>query len=1431
MHTGIAEPLDVTAAYFSIVGCTDPNDIKSLRIFSQNGSPLDDNDLMFTVDKPTGVVTITTPSGTKVPDVKTIWVAYDLEFGAGVGDSFDLAFDSAVVDGIMRYASTPNPAGNTFVVHPASYTDYCDVVRGANGSYAIGIRRVKFETIDNKTATLVNGFLPNNTCVQFYTTPIPTVYRNVTYPITLTHGELNTQSAAIFIDYDNDGYFSASERIKLYTGLSEASETNDNITIACASTTGIHRMRIAADYGAYVPSACGSSTYGEVEDYLIYIAPEETPVVTVHNADTGYVDGLVVFTPELNLDGDLLVLWDYDNNSTIDDTAAIGKTYFGSTGSKTVAVTAILRGCYDTLTSQKAYGTINIITPSTVPNTNFIADKNIVIPNTTINFTDLTTLGPNSWTWKITPDSVDGNPAWTYLTSNVDQNPIITFNELGIYTVELTTVNAVGPSATSKTDYISVIKEETMCSDMSSRSSTGYLYDNGGPSANYTNPVSGDSYVCSYLIKPDCATSVTLDFLDFDVASNTIGGCNTLPSDGLRVYDGMDATGTPLHANFLDAMGDTLFPNGFTNGDGNASIGIPPSVTATTGKMYVEFFVNCGAVGKGFEAKWSSQIYTPQAPVASIGGEDTIYRNQTAYLRSTSTGDALEYNWDMDNDGWADLFTKDVSWQYTTAGTHTITLTIISCGQTDQTTFDLYVEQPTSVPLVDFTSNYTNVTLKDPVTFYEDAGPTVFAFHWEITPSTFSIVEGDFMSSPLQVQFHQLGFYTVKLVAENGFGKDSLIKVDYINVYEPCLPLVGNLNSDVGISEFSIQNSLMDTLIHQHSTIGVSGYTDYSTTQIATLQKGGKYTFFMNRMTNFNKVTRSIFIDFNQDGDFIDAGEEVAMQYNSSSLSWSGSISIPNTVQSGLAKMRIAANAGQLYNKGCGPNFSGEFEDYGLEIFEDMEVPVITLYGANPKFSNSCATYLEPGFTAWDVAAGDLTSQVIVTGSINPTVADTYDIKYNVCDPKGNCAIEVIRQVIVLPDTVKPKIEFGVTKNPDSIAVGNMYTDPGYTPTDNCSGVKFHSYVNNVDGSTVGWYSNVFYIEDNAGNKDTFYRDVYVYDDIDPTIQLLGADPIYVEVGTTFTDPGADPDDNYYKNLSYEVIGKVDMTKLGTYFLSYCVTDSSGNGPVCVDRTVIVEDTEAPDVTLLGDNPYELDVFENFKDPGVDVTDNYSAVDKGTIIVTKTGTVNSYKLGTYTITYKATDESGNTSTPINRTVEVIDQVAPSIELIGNTTVIVERWQEYVDAGITVNDNYDSKLDVTKVENEHGSYPGNTLEEGLFTFTWSACDLTGNCSEEIWRTVYVVPSTSSIDEVELAELITFYPNPADREITVNIDLPSYANITLNIFNTLGEQVMDVFEGYVRSGSQQLDVSNLSEGIYYLRITAGDTVVNKKFIVVR
>jgi len=1431
ISAGAGGPLNqfsITRLYFNAASSTNPSDIVAARLYDVDGNPL-------SFETPLGNPVIN-PSGTFYFDVyfnfqstKDFWLALDINPKATIGNIIDASCDSIVIDGITYTVKSSNPPGNVPVIHYANYLRYCDVTRLNAGGFLIGTKKVVFEEINNSTLTLAGGIGTTNTAVQVYPYPLPSVFKKVSYPILIQHGELNVQSAGIFIDWNNDGVFDVTESVKMWLNLPEGAITKDNITIPCYATPGVHRMRIASDYGTVTPLVCTSTQYGEVEDYFIYVEEETAPKVSVEYPDTTYLNGLTIFTPSSDVEGNIIYLWDYDSDGNTDDTASVGKYYFTSTGTKAVTVKAVLYACDDTLVSQPLVVTPFVITPTSKPIVNFVSNVNTITKSMPVDFIDLTTMGPTSWKWVITPDTVLGLSTHTFYPSNTDREPTVMFHREGNYTVKLVVTNMVGIDSMVKIDYITVVKEMLMCSDQSTNLRSGFIYDDGGLANNYSNPINptGDK-TCSFLIKPKCATSITLDFVDFDVANITTNACPTLPPDALKVYDGENNTGIPLHLDLKDMLGNPIYPNGFTNGANNLIMPPPASIISKTGSLFLEFYVNCRAVGAGFELKWSTTVLTPPDPVAIIDAPDTAYTDQPITFTSKSTGVQLDFEWDLTGNGIADNWDSIAYWTYTQTGTYKIRLIVNSCEKLDTVYHTLVILKPTKKPAIEFEADFVKVTTYDNVTLTDKSDKTVGQWRWEITPADYSIIDGALDKPIVKVKFDKLGYYNVKLVGTNSIGSDSLTKTSYIYVYKSCQPQVGVLSSDVGISQVVFLNSRGDTLIDQSSLVGISAYTDYSNTKRAVVSKKGTYTLSLYRNSNFNKITRSVFIDLNQNGDFDDAGEEIATDYNATTLSWTVKITIPSAIPSGLYKMRLATNAGQLHNKGCGPNYSGEFEDYGLIITDDIYKPVITLYGGNFVISNSCESFVDPGYYAFDVEAGDLTSKVIRTGYIDSTKAGIYELKYNVSDPAGNKADEVVREVEVLLDIIKPTINL-TGNNPEYVPVFGTYTEAGFTAADNCSGIKQTSSSGTVNTMWVGHYQIEYVAEDNAGNTVKVYRDVFVQDKKDPTISLIGTNPIYHEVNTVFTDPGANVADNYDNNISYTVKGTVNPYKIGTYFLTYCTTDSSGNGPVCVDRDVIVEDTKAPDITLNGDNPYILDVHKNFNDPGVDVTDNY--YDKTGILIFTTGSVNNYQLGNYTIEYKAIDGSGNQSATISRTVSVVDRVKPTIELIGPSIFTVEQWQTFDDPGIKVSDNYYPKSQLTITYNANGNYPGNTLELGLYTYTYSVCDPSGNCSGDITRTIYVVPSTSSLDESDVLSNINYYPNPAQKEVTIDMHLPFYMPVNIAIYNSLGQKVMNVAEGFMDQYFGTLNIESLSSGLYFIRFNVGEHQINNKLIIAR
>lgn len=153
-----------------------------------------------------------------------------------------------------------------------------------------------------------------------------------------------------------------------------------------------------------------------------------------------------------------------------------------------------------------------------------------------------------------------------------------------------------------------------------------------------------------------------------------------------------------------------------------------------------------------------------------------------------------------------------------------------------------------------------------------------------------------------------------------------------------------------------------------------------------------------------------------------------------------------------------------------------------------------------------------------------------------------------------------------------------------------------------------------------------------------------------PVITLLGDNPMEMEVGDTYEEPGATSEDNVDGDMTdqIEITGDVNTDEAGEYEITYTVTDEAGN-EATETRTVIVaepggngeddEDTVAPIITLNGDNPLQLTVGETYEEPGATAEDDVDGDVSDDIEITSE--VDTATAGDYEVTYTVTDEAGN----------------------------------------------------------------------------------------------------------------------------------------------------------------------------------------------
>ena len=79
----------------------------------------------------------------------------------------------------------------------------------------------------------------------------------------------------------------------------------------------------------------------------------------------------------------------------------------------------------------------------------------------------------------------------------------------------------------------------------------------------------------------------------------------------------------------------------------------------------------------------------------------------------------------------------------------------------------------------------------------------------------------------------------------------------------------------------------------------------------------------------------------------------------------------------------------------------------------------------------------------------------------------------------------------------------------------------------------------------------------------------------------------------------------------------------------------------------------------------------------------------------------------------------------------------------------------------------------------------------------------------------------------------YPNPFNPSTTISYQLPINGQVTLNVYNILGDEVATLVNEDKAAGQYKVefDASNLSSGIYFYKLQAGSFVETKKMILLK
>lgn len=309
------------------------------------------------------------------------------------------------------------------------------------------------------------------------------------------------------------------------------------------------------------------------------------------------------------------------------------------------------------------------------PIANFAMSDTIIAVGMTVDFTDLSLHGPNSWAWTIN----GGSPN----SSNL-QNISATFSAVGDYNIQLIASNSYGSDTINKV--VHVLNDISLClggvADTTSILS-GLLYDSGGLGGNYQNNEN-----CSLLIAPgNCTDSIRLSFLSFHTQYSL---------DYLSIYDGSSAS-APL---LLSASSSTL----------------PPSVSATSGSMFIKWHSSASSTYAGFSAYWQTYQHTPVAPMVNFSMNPlNPPLLDTVFFQDLSANNAVSWLWDF-GDGTTST-QQHPNHQYTLSGTFSVSLIASACGGVSDTLIQNIVVQAS--PNIAFSPNTFTINLgcNDTVSF------------------------------------------------------------------------------------------------------------------------------------------------------------------------------------------------------------------------------------------------------------------------------------------------------------------------------------------------------------------------------------------------------------------------------------------------------------------------------------------------------------------------------------------------------------------------------------------------------------------------------------------------------------------------------------------------------------------------------------------
>jgi len=361
---------------------------------------------------------------------------------------------------------------------------------------------------------------------------------------------------------------------------------------------------------------------------------------------------------------------------------------------------------------------------------------------------------------------------------------------------------------------------------------------------------------------------------------------------------------------------------------GTANVSLSPAITGTG-----NILVTVTAYNKVTYQQLVPIVQTTNPPVCDFSGTPTtITAGESVQFTDLSTEYPTSWAWTFNGADQTSSTQINPIITYSTPGIYDVSLTVQNGQGSDSETKVGYitVNPITNPPVADFVADNTTIVAGQTVNFTDLSTNMPTSWSWTFSGGT---PTSSTQQNP-SITYNTAGTYDVSLTATNSIGSGNETKTAYITVTPPTYCDASATNQ----YEY-IDGVACGTINNQSTGWSAGGYADY-TSMSTNVETGGTVdvTVIIGNVYNTDQVYA--WVDWNLDGDFDDAGENVFNSSSNGQSSYTFTINVPSTASIGNTRLRIRLNdsSSGSNNTPCGTSDYGEVEDYTLSVSYPVEI-------------------------------------------------------------------------------------------------------------------------------------------------------------------------------------------------------------------------------------------------------------------------------------------------------------------------------------------------------------------------------------------------------------------------------------------------------------------------------------------------------------